>query len=155
VKVSYDFFRIVEDGTKYPFEQVRRHYGGVRPPGVDVVDVMTDLFAGGDADCIGGIAYAEKAFAVSNVHYTVQGAVPVDQVPAGMVAAHEIGHLLGAQHQQVSCTEALPQEVATPATDGWAGPCTLMGPAALQDSETFSTLERNTIRAFVRAYAGR
>jgi hypothetical protein len=155
VKVSYDFFRIVEDGTNYPYEQIRKHYGGVRPAGVDVVVVMTDLFAGGQAACGGGIAYAEKAFAVSNVHYTVQGTLPVTQVPAGMVAAHEIGHLLGAQHQQANCAEALPQEIAKPATDGWVGPCTLMGPAALQDSETFSTLERNTIRAFARAYAGR
>ena len=156
VKVSYDFFRLVPTpATELPYEQVRRHYGGVRPKGVDVVDVMTDNYAGGVADCIGGVAYPEKAFAVSNVHYTVQGAAPVDRVPAGMVAAHEIGHLLGAQHQQVSCAEALPQELAMPSTDGWVGPCTLMGPAALQDSETFSTLERSTIRAFARAYAGR
>lgn len=155
VKVSYDFFHLADEGTVLPYEQVRRHYGGTRPPGVDVVDVITDLYAGGVADCIGGIAYPEKAFAVSNLHYTVQGTLPVDEVPAGMVAAHEIGHLLGAQHQQVSCAEALPQELASPASDGWIGPCTLMGPAALQDSETFSTLEKATIRAFARSYAGR
>ena len=156
VTVSYDFMHLVVTTTSgYPYEAVRRHYGGVRPPGVDVVDVLTDKFAGGEASCIGGIAYPEKAFAVSNIHYTVQGTVPVSQVPAGMVAAHEIGHLLGAQHQQVSCTEALPQEIAAPAADGWIGPCTVMGPAALQDSETFSTLERSTIRAYVRKYAGR
>jgi hypothetical protein len=117
------------------------------------VHVMTDLFSGGYADCLGGVAYPEKAFSVGNVHYTVQGTAPVDKVPAGMVAAHEIGHLLGAQHQQVNCAEALPQELAQPATDGWVGPCTLMGPAALNDSETFSTLERATVRAFARRYA--
>lgn len=156
VKVSYDFFRLPPaPATGFPYDPVRQRYGGVRPPGVDVVDVMTDEFAGGQAACIGGIAYPEKAFAVSNVHYTVQGTVPVDQVPAGMVAAHEIGHLLGAQHQQANCAEALPQEINAPAADGWIGPCTLMGPAALQDSETFSTLERDTIRAYARAYAGR
>lgn len=155
VRVSYDFRPLVVSDTELPYEQVRRAYGGVRPRGVDVVHVMTDQFAGGVADCIGGIAYPEKAFSVGNVHYTVQGVVPVDRVPAGMVAAHEIGHLLGAQHQQVSCVEALPQQVVRPASDGWTGPCTLMSPAALAASETWSTLERATVLAMVRRYASR
>jgi len=156
VHVSYSFFDWKMASTdSFPYEAVRRHFGGVRPPGVDVVMVLTDEFAGGQADCIGGVRYPEKAFAVGDVHYTVQGTVPVDSVPAGMIAAHEIGHLLGAQHNQSNCVEALPQEAAQPASDGWTGPCTLMGPAALQDSETFSTLERNTIRMFVKDYVGR
>jgi hypothetical protein len=155
VEVSYDFMKIPPYGAGVPYEGVRRVYGGVRPRGIDVVHVMTDDFAGGIADCIGGIAYPEKAFSVGNVHYTVQGTVPVSQVPAGMVAAHEIGHLLGAQHQQANCAEALPQEQAQPASDGWIGPCTIMSPAALQASETFSTLERNTIRDFAARFAGR
>jgi hypothetical protein len=152
--VSYDFMNIVDDGG-YPYEQVRRHYGGERPDGVDVVHVMTDLFAGGYADCIGGIAYEEKAFSVGNAHYTVQGTVPVDQLPAGLVAAHEIGHLLGAKHEQFNCVEAAPQQAQQPASDGWVGPCTLMTAAGLAASETFSTLERNTTRALVNLYAGR
>ena len=155
VTVSYDFMPLAVDGSGYPYEQVRKRYGGVRPGGVDVVHVMTDEFAGGYADCIGGIAFAERAFSVGNVHYTLQGTAAVDRVPGGMVAAHEISHLLGAQHQQFNCVEAAPQQARQPATDGWTGPCTLMSPAALLASETFSTLERNTIRSFVRTYAGR
>ncbi len=156
VTVSYDFVVLKPLGNDtYAYEQIRRRYGGIRPRGVDVVHVLTDQFPGGYADCIGGIAYPEKAFSVGNVHYTVQGTVPVDQVPAAMVAGHEIGHLLGAQHQQVNCAEALPQQAAKPASDGWVGPCTLMGPAALNDSETFSTLERTTVRAYARRFAGR
>ena len=156
VRVSYSFFswRMLSS-DRFPYQPIARHFGGVRPPGIDVVMLLTDEFAGGEASCIGGIRYAEKAFATGNLHYTVQGTVPVDSVPAGMIAAHEIGHLLGAQHNQANCAEAVPQEVARPATDGWTGPCTIMGPAALQDSETFSTLERNTIRMFVKDYAGR
>jgi hypothetical protein len=154
VVVSYDF-RAIPPYRAYPYEGIQAAYGGARPPGIDVVHVMTDDFAGGFADCIGGVAYAEKAFSVGNVHYTVQGTVPVTQVPAGMVAAHEIGHLLGAQHQQYNCGEAIPQQVQQPASDGWVGPCTLMSPTALNASETFSTLERNTIRYFVEKYAGK
>ncbi len=74
-------------------------------------------------------------------------------MPGAVVAAHEIGHLLGAQHQQSNCLEALPQQALQRPTDGWIGPCTVMSPAALQASETFSTLERSTIRSFVRRYA--
>jgi hypothetical protein len=155
IRVSYDFRTLPPYGTGVPYEGVRAAYGGVRPRGVDVVHVMTDDYAGGVADCIGGVAYPEKAFSVGNVHYTVQGTAPVSQVPAGMVAAHEIGHLLGGQHQQSNCAEAAPQEAAQPASDGWTGPCTIMGPAALQDSETFSTLERGTIRYFATRYAGK
>lgn len=137
----------------YPYEQVRQAYGGVRPPGVDVVDVLTDGFAGGIAACIGGIAYPEKAFASGSIHYAPAGSVAVPTVRGAMVAAHEIGHLLGAQHQQANCVEALPQLAQRPARDGSVGPCTVMSPAAAQISETFSTPERATIRHFVRTYA--
>ena len=151
VRVSYDFRPIVADGTAYPYAQVRRAYGGVRPPGVDVVHVMTDLFNGGIADCLGGIALPEKAFSVGNVRYFAGG--QETPVPGGVVAAHEIGHLLGAQHQQSNCVEALPQQALRPAKDGSIGPCTVMSPAALQASETFSTLERGTMRVFIRKHA--
>ena len=154
VRVSYHFVPIVDDG-QYPYVQVRRMYGGVRPAGVDVVYVMSDLFPGGFSDCLGGIAYPEKAFATGNVHYTVQGTAGVDQVPAGMVAAHEIGHLLGAQHHESNCVEAAPQQAAQPASDGWIAPCTVMSPAALTGSETFSSAERSTIRHFLKTYAGK
>lgn len=150
VRVSYDFRQIVRDGP-YPYTQVRRAYGGVRPPGVDVVHVMSDLFNGGFADCIGGITYPEKAFSVGNVRYFAGGqATPV---PGAVVAAHEIGHLLGAQHQQSNCAEALPQQASRRPSDGWIGPCTVMSPAALQASETFSSLERSSIRSYVRRFA--
>jgi hypothetical protein len=153
VRVSFDVMRLTDDGT-YPFVQVRRRYGGVRPHGVDAVHVLSDDFEGGYAECIGGVAYPERGFSNGSAHYAFNG-VPVDRVPAGMIAAHEIGHQLGAHHEMVSCVEAAPQLLLKPASDGSAGPCTVMGPLALQDSETFSTAERATVRSFVRRWAGR
>lgn len=154
VRTSFDVMALKDDGT-YPFVQVRRKYGGVRPHGVDVVHVLSDDFAGGYAECIGGIAYPERGFSNGSAHYELNGDVPVDRVPAGMIAAHEIGHQLGAHHEMVSCVEAAPQQARQPASDGWVGACTVMGPLALQDSETFSAVERATVRGFVRRWAGR
>lgn len=137
----------------HPYEAAQRLYGGVRPPGVDVVFLFEDRFSGGIADCIGGVAYAERAFASGQLHYAPTGVTPVSTVKGTIIAAHEIGHLLGGQHQMSNCAEALPQLALQPASDGSVGPCTVMGPAAVQDSETFSTAERASIRSYVRRFA--
>ncbi len=152
LKVSVRAFPLKDTGT-YPYEQVRKAYGGVRPAGIDVVHVLTDNFAGGFADCIGGVAYPEKAFSTGSLHYKTEGLVPVPTVKAAVIVAHEIGHLLGGQHQQGNCVEAAPQQAQQPASDGSVGPCTVMSPGAAMVSETFSTLERATIRSYVRRYA--
>lgn len=157
LKVSFDTMPLVGFQT-YPYEAVQRAYRGVRPAGVDVVHVMTDKWAGGFADCIGGIAFRERGFSVGSLTYMAAGVVRLPLNPravAALIAAHEIGHQLGGQHQQASCAEAAPQQAVRPASDGWIGACTIMGPLAAQTSETFSTLERSSVRAYVRAYAGR
>jgi hypothetical protein len=155
VRVTYDFFTWHVHGLEYPWEAVRRHYGGYRPAGVDVVDLITDQFAGGVAACIGGVRSPDRAFANSQLHYKTEGLVAARDVPPAVLAAHEIGHLLGAQHNQSNCAEAAAQQVAAPASDGSFGPCTIMSPLAYQASETFSTLERNTVRAYVDRFASR
>ncbi len=152
VRVSLDV-RVLTRIDTYPFEQVQRAYGGVRPPGVDVVHVITDNFAGGFAQCLGGVAYPEKAFSTGSLHYAPEGTVRVPTVYAAAIVAHEIGHTLGAQHQMANCVEALPQQALAPASDGSVGPCTVMSPGAAQVSETFSTFEKTVIRSYVRQYA--
>ncbi len=152
VRAKVMAFPLKDDGD-YPFVQVRRALGGVRPAGVDAVHVLSDDFAGGYAECLGGIAYPEFGFSNGSLHYAVQGVVPAPTVTAAVIAAHEIGHVLGAQHQQANCAEALPQLAVRPAKDGSVGPCTAMSPLAVQASQTFSTLERSTVRYYTRRYA--
>lgn len=151
-RVSYDTMDL-RGYTSYPFEIVQRRYGGVRPAGVDVVHVLSDDFTGGIAQCIGGVAYPEKSFSTGSLNYMLEAGVRSPSGSGAAIAAHEIGHLLGAQHQMSNCVEALPQLVAQPASDGSTGPCTVMSPTGVQQGPAFSTAERASIRLYVRRYA--
>jgi hypothetical protein len=154
VRVSYDAMAL--DGyASYPFEVVQRRYGGVRPRGVDAVHVLSDDFTGGYAQCIGGVAYPEKAFSTGSLRYAPAGGVTSPLGSGATIAVHEIGHTLGGQHQMASCVEAAPQLVAQPPSDGSTGPCTVMSPTGFQQSQAFSLQERAAIRDAVRRYAGR
>jgi hypothetical protein len=132
------------------FAWLRKAFGGERPRGYDVVYAASDYFPGGVASCIGGVRWAERAFALGEVHYTAQGAeVPGNKVRMGDIAAHEIGHLLGAHHEHSNCAEAEPEA----ALGGASGPCTIMSPAALTGSGEWSTLETAYVRYYVERYA--
>ncbi|MDX6223704.1 MAG: hypothetical protein QOE64_80 [Frankiales bacterium] len=151
VRLSYDTIAVRPGSIDNLLEQAKARYGGIRPRGVDVVFLATDEFGGGGyADCVGGVAYGERAFAVGDVHYAASGAVPVPYVKAGLIAAHEIGHLLGAHHHYAECGAwAEPDTV----TEGTVGPCTLMFPAAAGASGTFSPVETAYIRDYASHYA--
>lgn len=94
---------------------LKKKMGGKRPVGTDAVYLATTrtLDSGGRADCIGGIADADSAFAVGMlelagiVGVSITGLdLPIDPskdgppIPnmGGLVLAHELGHLLGAHH---------------------------------------------------------
>jgi hypothetical protein len=130
-------------------EFMKDHYRGQRPPGVDVVYFMTHYWAGGFADCIGGVAFPDRAFALGSLDYAVEGVVPAPTADEGVIAAHEIGHLLGAHHHYSNCSEALPSG----ATRGEVGPCTTMSPLAATASRTFGLLERSYVRYYAEEFA--
>lgn len=131
------------------FAFVKSHYGGQRPAGVDLVYFMTSHWSGGIADCIGGVRFPDRAFAIGSIDYAVEGTVPSPTANEGVIAAHELGHLLGAHHHYSNCSEALPSG----ATRGDVNPCTTMSPLATTASSTFSLLEASFIRHYVAAYA--
>lgn len=134
-------------------------YGGARPETADVVYVLTDkdLVEGGDsgvagsADCIGGIRYPERAFAV--------GEAAEDVVDLGLqfyvdgpakIAAHEIGHLLGAHHHYANCVQGAGLAIVTGRD---AGICTLMINSLDVQGLHFGTLEAMVVRGHAEDYA--
>ncbi len=139
------------DGPSQPeiLDFMKSLFGGQRPSGVDVVYFMTRHWDGGFADCIGGIRFPDRAFAFGSVEYATEGIVPSPTANEGVIAAHEIGHLLGAHHQYANCVEAQPSG----ALRGDTNPCTTMWPAAANASSTFSLLERSFIRSYAADYA--
>ena len=86
--------------------QAKRLYGGKRPRGTDIVYTMTskDITAGvgdnvaGLADCIGGVRFPSRAFAVGEDFAAGSGL----REGTGKTMAHEIGHVLGAHHHYTS-----------------------------------------------------
>lgn len=148
VRISLDTMDVPnETDARALINAVRARYAGTRPPGTDVVYLATDNFAGGGfALCIGGVAYPELAFAVGALHYKANGSVPVSYVQGGLIAAHEIGHLLGGQHHYATC--GVGADLSAPGT---GGPCSVMFPAAVGASGGFSPVET----AFLRDYTGR
>lgn len=113
-------------------QQAKAYYGGSRPAGSDLVYVLSDqdLTNGGDtglaglADCIGGVRFPDRAFAVGEavgIEETTIGPfrLLVDAHPE--VAAHELGHLMGAHHHYANCVEGQLQGDADDLS-----PCSLM-----------------------------
>ncbi len=137
--------------------QAKAYYGGVRPAGIDVVYVMTskditDAVNGsglaGLADCIGGVAHADTAFAVGEIaeYPTIDlVAYKLYTETGAKVMAHEVGHLMGAHHHYANCVEGL-----VPMKDA---PCTLMFNTIELQKLAFSILNTTVVRGHAQAYA--
>ncbi|HVF04046.1 MAG TPA: zinc-dependent metalloprotease family protein [Frankiaceae bacterium] len=140
------------------FTELIEHVGGARPEGIDVVVLLTnkDIWypenngerqysSGGVAFCIGGVRFADKAFAIAEAWRTF----PEDPVYAGKVAAHEIGHLMGAHHHYSNCVEGDGKEQR-----GVPGVCTVMeGSLTRFFSLRFGTVESAVIRGHAVRFA--
>lgn len=132
---------------------------GERPLGVDVVYTLTskDISAGGNnavaglADCIGGVAFPDRAFAVGeelDPDDTELGGLVIAANLSAKVASHEVGHLFGGHHHYANCVEGLLSELGAELS-----PCTLMVNAVDLSSFNFSAVNGLVVRGHAEAYA--
>lgn len=137
--------------------QAKSHFGGTRPAGVDLVYVLTskDIAAApvgdavaGLADCIGGVAFPDRAFAVGEVLADSPLNLILFTAGTGLTAktlAHELGHLLGGHHHYANCVETL--------LNPGGNVCTLMfNDLSLQHAQ-FSTLNALVVRGHAQLFA--
>ena len=139
--------------------QSKAVFGGSRPAGIDVVYTLTskDITAGGNdavvgqADCIGGVAFPDRAFAVgenlTDDEATLLG-FPLGRDLTAKVAAHEIGHLMGGHHHYANCVEGLLTELGEELS-----PCTLMFNVISPISLGFSMVNGLVVKGHGEAYA--
>lgn len=140
-------------------QQAKNFFGGVRPAGADVVYTLSnkDLTTDGDtslaglADCIGGVRFASRAFAVGEaegIEETVIGPFRLEVDSHPEVAAHEIGHLMGVHHHYANCVEGVLQ-----GDPDDLSPCTLMFNFVDFQSLNFSVFEGTVARGHAVKYA--
>ncbi|MDQ3680227.1 MAG: hypothetical protein M3378_06735 [Actinomycetota bacterium] len=162
ISLNPTYRRVSFTGASAPglLQQARSLLGGRRPAGSDVVLVLTDKdidargnkSVAGLADCVGGVAFANRAFAVSEVFAPdtlAVGPVTLSANLSAKVAAHEIGHLLGAEHHFANCVEGILSEL----TQLEVSPCTLMFNSVDAASLNFSTVNGQIVRGQAEAYA--
>ena len=144
-----------EDGWDV-LAKVRDAVGGQAPEGIDlVIGLFPDIHGsqpGGAVQCIGGVRDARAAFAFAEVAPEEEDSYEVGNVSlvrdsSAITFAHELGHLLGAQHKYANCVEGIsPTDLA----EQQVSPCTLMDtsvPYGWFVSLKFSTLNGAIVRA--------
>ncbi len=140
------------------FDAMISAMGGARPEGSDLVHLLTakDVYyvnggepaygLAGEAHCIGGVRYPEHAFSFS------EGTGEYDEISedmAGIIAAHELGHLMGAHHHYGNCNEGAPMTQGQRKT-----PCTVMWPFFItMNAGNFGNLEGATVRGHAVDFA--
>lgn len=139
-------------GSGTLMQNAKEHVGGARPWGIDLVYVMSGVeissFVAGQADCIGGIRYDDRAFGVGEAGYP-DGIHPNWTRRFANIAAHEIAHLLGAHHHYANCA----QGDTVSLTRLYLTICTLMFNDISLVSGFFSTAEAAVVRGHALEYA--
>ena len=145
--------------------QTRARLASARVAGFELVHVLTgaDLTLDGDqvageAHCIGGIRDAKYYFAMSisvttyyeSLRAFLPGGVNKTYFTGGpaIVAAHEIGHVLGALHQHGNCAENARSALAA----NEATICTVMDATLGFSKLRFGRVERAVIRGYAIRY---
>lgn len=129
-------------------QQAKDLYSGKRPRGTDVVYTMTskNITSGGQdnvaglADCIGGVRFPARAFAVGEQFPAGSGI----REGSGKTMGHEIGHLLGGHHHYTS-----PEGLLA----GDPNVMDLMAPALDLGSLRFSTVNALMVKGHAQRYA--
>lgn len=141
-------------------QQAKDHFGGFRPAGSDLVYVLSskDLTnatngtgLAGLADCIGGVKYPEHAFAVGEVFADENlpwNGFTLYADATAKIAAHELGHLMGAHHHYANCAET-----ATTEDVNSVSPCSLMFNFVDFQGIEFSIVNRAVVRGHAIDYA--
>jgi hypothetical protein len=151
-----------EHGATEITAEARELIGGRRPRGFDVVAILTskDLtdvtgtpYVAGKADCIGGIKFDTFAFFVAEARAEVRnrwgmGLRFAEHIQARIVA-HELGHVLGAEHHYANCAEgslSALEEIET-------APCTLMFNDPSVAASRFSVVNAEIVRGYANRFA--
>ena len=175
IALKYDDFALLQplvagkprertDNAEEIIALAKAQLGGQRRADVDVVYVVTDLdiqlpglgnAVAGLADCIGGVALPDRAFAVGETGVLTGdegiaiGPVSFYKDLTAKIAAHEIGHLMGGHHHYQECGTAAPTAVGR----GEPGPCTLMTNAVDFQTLPFSNLNGIVVRGHAEKWA--
>jgi hypothetical protein len=152
------------DSTTDIISQARARFpGGKVPVEYDIVEVLTskDVQAlgqyavAGQADCIGGLAYDERSYEVSEAATGIPdegvtiGPLTFGAEYSAKITAHEMGHLLGGQHHYANCVEGI--DPAGETSD--VSPCTLMFNSGDIISLHFSAINAAIVRGYAVKYA--
>lgn len=137
-------------------ERAKEAVGDVRPPASDVVYLLTSAEIAGStagmADCIGGVRYPSRAFAIGEEEPDADPSSTLNFCctwTTAKIAGHEVAHLLGAHHHYANCAEGAPAAVE----DRHLFTCTLMFNDVGGINLRFSTLEAATVRGHALEYA--
>jgi hypothetical protein len=169
LKASFQRVELSGTDSRGLLEQARAAARHLPLEGIDLVHVLTsvDLTLGdnrsvaGQAYCIGGVRFKTdlQAVSISEAWYPYevvrrglpQAHVVVFKDGSALIAAHEIGHLLGAHHHYGNCVENASAAALLERRE--VAPCTVMDQTLFYSSLRFGQVEAAVVRGHAFSYA--